>query len=67
MSFIMSSGIVFPFLALTAAAQPTASKFLAFGWEFSRKSVRDLVAYADELDKLPIDGIGVYLNEPKPD
>ena len=67
MSFIMSSRIVFPFLALTAAAQPAASKFLAFGWEFSRKSVRDLVAYADELDKLPIDGIGVYLNEPKPD
>ena len=44
-----------------------ATKMLAFGWEFSRKSVRDLVAYADELDKLPIDGIGVYLNQPKPD
>lgn len=57
----------FSFLALTATAQPPATKFVAFGWEFSRKSVGDLVAIADSLDKTPLDGIGVYLNEPMAD
>ncbi len=65
------SGMGIAIAASAAIAMPhvvqAATKILAFGWEFSRKSVRDLVAYADELDKLPIDGIGVYLNEPKPD
>ena len=62
-----SLAVGFSFLALAAAAQPPATKFVAFGWEFSRKSVRDLSAVVDSLDKTPLDGIGVYLNEPKPD
>ncbi len=62
-----SLALGFSFLALAAAAQPSATKFVAFGWEFSRKSVRDLVAVVDSLDKTPLDGIGVYLNEPNPE
>ena len=54
-------------LAGFAVAAPAATKVVAFGWEFSRKSVRDLAAVADSLDKAPIDGIGVYLNEPQAD
>ena len=44
-----------------------ASRFVGFAWEFSRMSMRDLAAYAEELDKTPLDGIGVYLNEKAPD
>ena len=51
-------------LSATASAAPA---FVAFGWEFSRKSVRDVAAIADSLDKTPLDGIGVYLNEPSED
>ena len=54
-------------LALAASANAAAPAFVGFAWEFSRRSVRDLVAYAAELDKTPLDGIGVYLNEPQPD
>lgn len=50
-----------------AVATPAATKVVAFGWEFSNKSVRDLAAIADSLDTHPIDGIGVYLNEPQAD
>ena len=60
----------FTIAALTMFAgtpSPATKKFVAFAWEFSRMSVRDLVAYADELDKTPLDGIGVYLNEKAPD
>lgn len=49
-----------------ASAMP-AVKVLAFAWEFSGKSVRDLPAVVDSLDNTPIDGIGVYLNEPQSD
>lgn len=54
-------------VSAAAAARADAKKFVAFAWEFSRMSVRDLSAYADELDKTPLDGIGIYLNEPTPD
>ena len=56
-------------LAGLAAAAPAATppKVVAFGWEFSGKSVRDLPAVVDSLDRTPIDGIGVYLNEPQAD
>lgn len=54
-------------LAGLAVAAPAATKVIAFGWEFSGKSVRDLPAVADSLDRAPIDGIGVYLNEPQAD
>ena len=54
-------------LAGLAAAASAAPAFVAFGWEFSRKSVRDVAAIADSLDKTPLDGIGVYLNEPSED
>ena len=60
----------FTIAALTMFAgtpSPATKKFVAFACEFSRMSVRDLVAYADELDKTPLDGIGVYLNEKAPD
>ena len=48
-----------------AAPAETDTKILAFAWEFSGKSVRDLPAVVDSLDATPIDGIGVYLNEPQ--
>ena len=44
-------------------AEARAKKFVGFAWEFSRMSVTNLVDYVDELDKTPLDGIGVYLNE----
>ena len=51
--------------ATAVDCEPTAPsrKFVAFAWEFSRMSLNDLAPYAGELDKTPIDGIGVYLNE----
>ena len=52
----------------TVAAPAAAdTKILAFAWEFSGKSVRDLPVVVDSLDATPIDGIGVYLNEPQAD
>ncbi|MBR1837209.1 MAG: hypothetical protein IJ783_07965 [Kiritimatiellae bacterium] len=59
----------FSLIAGFAVAAPAAAppKVVAFGWEFSRKSVRDLPAVVDSLDRAPIDGIGVYLNEPQAD
>ena len=46
--------------------QADAKKFVGFAWEFSRMSITNLVGYVDELDKTPLDGIGVYLNERAP-
>ena len=51
--------------ALTASAD--AKKFVGFAWEFSRMSITNLVDYVEELDRTPLDGIGVYLNERAPD
>ena len=50
-------------VAMLASVHAKASKCIAFGWEYSLISIRDLVDYVDELDKTPIDGVGIYLNE----
>ena len=50
-------------VALSASVHAKALKCVAFGWEYSLISMRDLVGYVDELDKTPIDGVGIYLNE----
>lgn len=62
--------IIFAVLSMAALRDASAApqrKFVAFAWEFSRMSVTNLAAYVDELDKTPLDGIGVYLNEKAPD
>jgi hypothetical protein len=56
--FVVAAAV---FASLDAEAR--AKKFVGFAWEFSRMSVTNLVDYVDELDKTPLDGIGVYLNE----
>ena len=53
--------------ALAISAGAAQKKFVGFAWEFSRMSITNLVEYVDELDKTPLDGIGVYLNEPAAD
>lgn len=60
---VLAASLVMPVLV----AQADAKKFVGFAWEFSRMSITNLVGYVDELDKTPLDGIGVYLNERAPD
>lgn len=55
--------IVAAVVATAAVARADGRKFVGFAWEFSRMSITNLVEYAEELDKTPLDGIGVYLNE----
>ena len=59
---VLAASLVMPVLV----AQADAKKFVGFAWEFSRMSITNLVGYVDELDKTPLDGIGVYLNERAP-
>ena len=49
--------------ALCAAAwtADAANEYIAFGWEFAGVTPEMLLAQADELDKTPLDGIGVTL------
>ena len=44
------------------SASAGANKFIASGWEFSERSVDQLLAVADAMDGTPIDGCVVYLN-----
>lgn len=66
---VFAAAVVNVAAAAAAGEQPCAPsrKFVGFAWEFSRMSLRDLAPYADELDKTPLNGIGVYLNEKTPD
>ena len=66
---VFAAAVVNVAAAAAAGEQPCAPsrKFVGFAWEFSRMSLCDLAPYADELDKTPLNGIGVYLNEKTPD
>ncbi len=45
-----------------AVCADAANEYIAFGWEFAGVTPEMLLAQADELDKTPIDGIGVTLS-----
>ena len=55
-------GMVFAAAVCAAAwTAEAARECIAFGWEFAGVSPEMLLAQADELDKTPLDGIGVTL------
>ena len=59
---------VFLALALAAAVLhadgPAEKKIVAFGWEFGQVStISNLLLYAEDFDKTPLDGVGFMLSE----
>ena len=53
--------------ALSAAAHPKCVKYIVSGFEWGRLTPAQILANAERLDKLPIDGVTVYVHRDLPD